>query len=58
MRQLANVAYYMLADGRDEEQLAELDDLIYRPLEDDRRTDTARVAALAAMNQPFTVVHQ
>lgn len=59
MRQLCNVAYFMLAEGRDTDELADLDDRIWRPLEADRPpTDTERVAQLAAMNMPVTVVRQ
>lgn len=47
----------MLAEGRDEEQLADLDDRIFRPLEEDRApSDLQRAQQLAAMGMVPTVV--
>lgn len=59
MRQLCNVAYYFLSENRDEEQQADLDDRLWRPLESDRPpTDAERAQMLAGMGLPIQVIRQ
>lgn len=51
------MSYFLLAEGLDQEQRADLDDRIFRPLEEDRLPSAAeRAQQLAAMGMAPTVV--